>query len=192
MSLSGVGELGHGQVISSTNQLVGGVMGDRRAEIVQAAFRQVATVGFEGLRLREIAADVGIDHSTLHHHFPGKKEIVAGVAEYAIGLTSDAGSAGTLRGYLAHLASLLERAPEVFVVTAELDLRARRDPVVREVMARHLANWRASLRQLFEVDGSVGDVDGGVELVIAAVKGVQLAPETAGVVFGRLAGLLVG
>src|SRR5690349_18301543 len=105
-------------------------MGDRRTEIVQAAFRQVATVGFEGLRLREIAADVGIDHSTLHHHFPGKKEIVAGVAEYAIGLTSDAGSAGSLRGYLAHLASLLERAPEVFVVTAELELRARRDPVV--------------------------------------------------------------
>lgn len=165
-------------------------MSDRRTEIVQAAFRQVAAVGFEGLRLREIAADVGIDHSTLHHHFPGKKEIVAGVAEYAIGLTSDAGSAGSLRGYLAHLASLLERAPEVFVVTAELDLRARRDPVVREMMARHLANWRASVRELFEVDGGVGDVGGAVELVIAAVKGVQLAPETAAVVFGRLAGLL--
>jgi AcrR family transcriptional regulator len=165
-------------------------MGDRRTEIIQAAFQQVATVGFEGLRLREIAADVGIDHSTLHHHFPGKKEIVAGVASYAIGLMADPGSARTLRGYLAHLADLLQRAPEVFVVTAELDLRARRDPVVREVMDQHEANWRVSLLALFEVDGLV-EVEGAVELVIAAVKGVQLAPATAPVVFGRLEGLLV-
>jgi TetR/AcrR family transcriptional repressor of nem operon len=58
---------------------------DRRSGIVHAAFRLVATAGFEGLRLQQIARDAGIDHSTLYHHFPGKKDIVAAVAEHVIG-----------------------------------------------------------------------------------------------------------
>ena len=54
----------------------------RRAEIIRAAFAQLATVGFEGLRMRQIAAEVGIDQSTLHHHFPTKQDIVAAVTEH--------------------------------------------------------------------------------------------------------------
>lgn len=174
---------------------------DRRGEIVRAAFRQVAEVGFEGLRLRQIADEVGIDHSTLHHHFPGKKEIVAGVAEYAIrqfgaALPEGASPAESLREYLAHLRKLLADSPDVFVVTAELSLRARRDPLVRAVMEHHEANWRRSLHELLAAGkarrvwaGRV-DAEGAVELVIAAVKGVQLAPEAAGVVFAQLDSLL--
>ncbi|GDY32021.1 TetR/AcrR family transcriptional regulator [Gandjariella thermophila] len=170
---------------------------DRRGEIVRAAFRQVAEVGFEGLRLRQIAEEVGIDHSTLHHHFPGKKEIVAGVAEYAIRqfgttLPEATGPDESLREYLTHLRELLASSPEVFVVTAELSLRARRDPAVRRVMEHHEANWRRSLRELLVAGGERGvwsdrvDTDGAVELVIGAVKGVQLNPESAGVVFAQL------
>jgi AcrR family transcriptional regulator len=174
---------------------------DRRGEIVRAAFRQVAEVGFEGLRLRQIAEEVGIDHSTLHHHFPGKKDIVAGVAEYAIRqfgttLPDGAGPADVLRGYLAHLRELLAESPEVFVVTAELSLRARRDPAVRAVMEHHEANWHRSLRDLLAAGkerrawSARVDVDGAAQLVIAAVKGVQLAPSAAGAVFAQLDSLL--
>ncbi|GAA0613427.1 hypothetical protein GCM10010174_33810 [Kutzneria viridogrisea] len=174
---------------------------DRRRDIVRAAFRQVAEVGFEGLRLRQIAVDVGIDHSTLHHHFPGKKDIVAGVAEYAISqfgarLPDGAGPVESLRGYLTHLRELLAGSPEVFVVTAELDLRARRDPVVRAVMEHHEANWRRSLRELLDAGDALDawsprvDVAGAVELVIAVVKGAQLAPDGAGPAFAQLDTLL--
>ncbi|MFD9888680.1 TetR/AcrR family transcriptional regulator [Amycolatopsis sp. NPDC059027] len=171
---------------------------DRRAEIIQAAFRQVAAVGFEGLRLRQIADDVGVDHSTLHHHFPGKKEIVAGVAEYAISrfeapVPEGAGPAESLRAYLLHLRELLADSPEVFVVTAELDLRARRDPMVREVLARHEANWRGSLHALLSARGAWSrrvDAAYAVELVIAVVKGVQLAPDAASAAFAQLDALL--
>lgn len=171
--------------------------GDRRSDIVRAAFRQVAEVGFEGLRLRQIAEEVGIDHSTLHHHFPGKKDIVAGVAEYAIRqfgtrFPEGSGPLDSLRRYLTHLQQLLENSPEVFVVTAELSLHARRDPEVQAVMDHHEANWRRSLRELVVAGSKQGewsdrvDVDGMVELVIAAVKGVQLAPESAGRTFAQL------
>ena len=47
-----------------------------------AAFERVAEIGFEGLRLRQVAEQVGIDHSTLHHHFATKQALVAAVAEY--------------------------------------------------------------------------------------------------------------
>ncbi|MGA9312781.1 MAG: helix-turn-helix domain-containing protein [Pseudonocardiaceae bacterium] len=175
---------------------------DRRAEIVHAAFRQVAEVGFEGLRLRQIAEEVGIDHSTLHHHFPGKKEIVAAVAEHAIRqfgteLPEGVGQVESMRGYLTHLRGLLLKSPDVFVVTAELSLRARRDPVVGAVMQQHEANWRQSLRGLLLAGAAAGawsdrlDVDGAVELVIAAVKGVQLVPEAAHAAFAQLDALLV-
>ena len=56
----------------------------RCTEIVRAAFQQIATVGFEGLRLRQIATEVGVDQSTLHHYFPTKQHIVAAVSDYAI------------------------------------------------------------------------------------------------------------
>ena len=172
-------------------------MSDRRGAIVRAAFRQVAEVGFEGLRLKQIAADAGIDHSTLYHHFPAKKDIVAVVAEHAIGRfradpPAGAGPAETLRGHLAHLHRLLLDAPEVFVVTAELDLHARRDPAVRAVMARHEANWRRWLRDLLDAGAARGEWAPGVdprqavELVIAVVKGVQLAPAAAGAAFSQL------
>jgi TetR/AcrR family transcriptional repressor of nem operon len=159
---------------------------DRRGEIVRAAFRQVASVGFEGLRLRQIAAEVGIDQSTLHHHFPTKQDIVAGIAEYAISQFASTPPARTLRAHLDHMHALLVRRPEVFVVTAELQLRARRDPEVRAVMARHETVWRAWLRELLGAAGSPG----GVELVIAVVNGVHLGPDNAAAAFDQLTTLL--
>ena len=49
---------------------------------MRAAYARVAEIGFEGLRLRQVAEQVGIDHSTLHHHFATKQALVAAVAEY--------------------------------------------------------------------------------------------------------------
>ena len=68
--------------VRSLNQVVGGDRDGRRTQLVAAAFRRVAESGFEGLRLRQVAEDVGIDHSTLHHHFATKQALVEAVAEY--------------------------------------------------------------------------------------------------------------
>ena len=60
--------------------MVGG--SDRRERLVAAAFERVAEIGFEGLRLRQVAEQAGIDHSTLHHYFATKQDLVAAVAEF--------------------------------------------------------------------------------------------------------------
>lgn len=184
------------------NQVVGGQGVERREQLVRAAYLRVAQAGFEGLRLRQVADDVGIDHSTLHHYMATKQQLIAAVAEYATGqlrstMPDEPDAASALRGHLAALHQIFESRPELGPVTAELDLRARRDPAVRALMDAHEAGWRRGLRRLLTAGAEQGawpgvDLDATVELLIATVKGARLDPTAAGDVFGRLVGLLSG
>jgi AcrR family transcriptional regulator len=54
----------------------------RRKLIVEAAFKGIAKEGFEGLRTRDIAKQVGINSATLHHHFTTKEDLITGVADH--------------------------------------------------------------------------------------------------------------
>jgi TetR/AcrR family transcriptional repressor of nem operon len=179
------------------------VRAGRREQLVVAAYRRVAEAGFEGLRLRQVAEDVGIDHSTLHHHFATKQDLVGAVAEYTtrqFWTTAPQGPhpAAALREHLLALRRLIEDRPDLFAVTVELDLRARRDPAVAAAMARHEAGWREVLTAVLAEGVAQGawsipvDAAAGAELVIAAVKGARLVPEVAGQVFGQLEALLIG
>jgi TetR/AcrR family transcriptional repressor of nem operon len=163
---------------------------DRRQALVEAAYRRIAECGFEGLRLRDVAAEVGIDHSTIHHYFPTKQALVTAVVDYATRQfwtnEPDAGTAAEeLRRQLARLARMIVERPELHIVVRELDLRARRDAEVRAVVASREEGWRASLAELFASGAPAGAwapaVDPALagELVIAAVKGASLDPEHA-------------
>jgi AcrR family transcriptional regulator len=171
---------------------------DRRELLVLAAFERVAEIGFEGLRLRQVAEQAGIDHSTLHHHFATKQALVAAVAAYTtrqFWSTAPSASepAAALREHLDALRRLIEQRPQLFAVSAELDLRARRDPDVAAALAGHERGWREVLTGLLGAGGDAArrDPAAAAELVIATVKGVRLAPELAGPVFARLAALLI-
>jgi TetR/AcrR family transcriptional repressor of nem operon len=176
--------------------------GDRRQALVHAAYRQIAAKGMEGLRLREVAAEVGIDHSTIHHYFATKQALVTAVVDYAtrqfwtVG-QPEGGPAELLSYQLARLARMIVERPELHIVVRELDLRARRDTGVRAVVASREEGWRASLTELFE-SGARANVwapgvtpAAAVELVIAAVKGASLDPEHAVEVLKQLELLLV-
>jgi AcrR family transcriptional regulator len=168
----------------------------RRERLVAAAFDLVAEIGFEGLRLRQVAERTGIDHSTLHHYFATKQDLIAAVAEYTarqFWSTAPSGTdaaGGALREHLDALARLIEDRPQLFAVTAELDLRARRDPLVAAALAELERGWRELLVDLIGRGSPGADAATGAELVIATVKGVRLLPELAGAVFAQLAALL--
>ena len=160
---------------------------------MRAAFERVAEIGFEGLRLRQVAEQVGIDHSTLHHHFATKQSLIAAVAEYTTRQfwptapdTPD--PAAALREHLDALRRLMTDRPQLFAVSAELDLRARRDPEVAAALAGYERGWRELLTELLRPGQP--DPVAAAELVIATVKGVRLTPERAEPVFDRLAALL--
>ncbi|OLT10977.1 hypothetical protein BJF78_28155 [Pseudonocardia sp. CNS-139] len=181
--------------------MVGGAPVERRGQLVEAAFRRVAEVGFEGLRLRQVAEDVGIDHSTLHHHFATKQDLVGAVAEFTTRQFWPTAPAApdpvsALRAHLNALHRMIEERPELLVVTAELDLRARRDPGVAAALAAQESGWRAELTRTLAAGNAAGvwavDPAAAGELVIAAVKGVRLAPALAGPVFAQLETLFLG
>jgi len=169
-------------------------MSDRKQALIAAAFDTIATKGFEGLRLRDVATRAGIDHSTLHHHFATKQALIADVVLWATSqfwptMPPDGPARQRLRTHLDALAEMIQQRPELFVVLDEFDTRARRDPDVQAVVTRLEAGWRRALGQLF-TDGGHDDPQTATELVIATVKGVRLAPQHAGAVLGQLATLI--
>ncbi len=162
-----------------------------------AAFGRVAEIGFEGLRLRQVAEQVGIDHSTLHHHFATKQDLVVAVTEYTtrqFWTTSPTAPepATALREHLRALLRLIQERPDLFAVAAELDLRARRDPVVAAALVEHERGWRELLTGLIGKGNWAVPVDpeSAAEFVIATVKGVRLAPAVAATVLAQLEALL--
>src|SRR5258708_3120572 len=56
-----------------------GKTADRRDSLVAAARGLIAERGFEGLRTREVARRVGLNHATLHHYFPTKEALIEAV-----------------------------------------------------------------------------------------------------------------
>src|SRR5262245_30830908 len=55
-----------------------------RARILAAAERRLSEVGPEGLRLTELAAELGVSHPAILHHFGSREELVAAVVAGAI------------------------------------------------------------------------------------------------------------
>ena len=55
-----------------------------RAAILDAAERHLASRGPEGIRLKEIAAELGISHPTILHHFGNRAGLVRAVATRAV------------------------------------------------------------------------------------------------------------
>jgi AcrR family transcriptional regulator len=151
---------------------------DRRGMLVEAAFSSIASEGLEGLRLRGVADMAGIDHSTLHHYFATKQDLIKAVVERAIAPLRETMPAepvsDPLRAHLKTLAEMMTTDPELFVVLSEVDLRCRRDPEVRAIVEAVEAGWRSELGSVF--DGS----ENAVELVIASVKGLRLNMPAAG------------
>ncbi len=160
---------------------------DRRQELVLAAYQQLAQRGFEGLRTREVAAQVGVNVATLHYYFPTKELLIRAVLAHAMerfrSTMEVSGSTGAmLRAHFDGLRRLQREEPELFAVMGELALRSARDPAIRELYQETTDVWRRTIRGLLVragKDGSLpvpGDPDAKASLVVAAVTGACMVP----------------
>ncbi|WP_028937496.1 TetR/AcrR family transcriptional regulator [Pseudonocardia spinosispora] len=172
--------------------------GSRRDDLVLAAFELIARKGMEGLRLREVAQAVGLDHSTLHHYFPTKEDLIGEVVSYATGqlaetLRLDGTPVEQVTRHLRLTGRAVRDRTELFVVLCELNLRANRDPAIRAIIDRSDQNWRGPVEaQLARMSWAPGfDPATIASLIIAAVKGTILDPGTAPDVLDQLERLLV-
>jgi AcrR family transcriptional regulator len=159
----------------------------RREALVAAAYRLLATRGFEGLRTRDVAAAVGVNIATLHYYFPHKEDLIRGVVGYAMGrFRSTLGGAGSaeeqLRAHFRGLRVLSRDEPELFAVMAELAIRGVRDASLRKIVGGTDDAWRAMLRTLLrraQGEGAVPtglDPDGMAAVIVATLKGTFMLP----------------
>ena len=56
-------------------------MGYHRADVVERAIGVLDAAGLEGLSMRRLAADLGVQVGALYHHFDNKAALLAAVAE---------------------------------------------------------------------------------------------------------------
>ncbi len=126
--------------------------GNRRA-LVLAAYARIAADGFEGLRTRDVAADVGVNIGTLHYYFPSKEALIRAAvrhttATFAATLSSKGTPADQLRGHLEGLRHLLKTDQQLWAVSSEFALRAARDEVIADMARQADDQWFGFLRDL--------------------------------------------
>jgi AcrR family transcriptional regulator len=163
----------------------GSVKEKRRQELILAAYRQIAERGFEGLRTREVAAEVGVNIATLHYYFPTKEALIRGVLEHAMGrfrttLAPHGSPSDQLRNYLRATRKLLADEPELGSVMGELALRSTRDKSIAAIMTDMYDAWHRAVRGLLRRGVREGglrpelDSEGVAALVVASLSAMTL------------------
>jgi AcrR family transcriptional regulator len=163
----------------------GRVKEKRREQLVLAAFHQIAEHGFEGLRTRDVAAEVGVNIATLHYYFPTKEALIRGVIERAMDrfrttLAPIDSPSDQLRSYLRAVPALLRDEPELRSVMGELALRSARDKSLAAIMGEMYAAWHAAVRGMLRKSVKNGrlqpdiDVDAVAALVVSTLTAMTL------------------
>ncbi len=159
----------------------------RREALVLAAYRRLAEAGFEGLRTRDVAAEVGVNIATLHYYFPSKEALIRGVVGHAMGRFRTAFAPGSkpgeqLAAQFQGIRRLAKDEPELFMVMGELALRSGRDPAIAGIVKETIQAWHDTLVTLVRHAQKEGFVDKRLDpetiasLVIATLNGLFVVP----------------
>jgi AcrR family transcriptional regulator len=180
----GIDEFEVGQVIEEPGAEHESASGNRRA-LIHAAYARIASGGFEGLRTRDVAADVGVNIGTLHYYFPSKEALIRAAvrhatATFAATLPREGSPAEKLRGHLEGVRHLLKTDRALWAVSSELALRAARDEVIADLARQSDDQWYAFLLGLIVRGIDQGSLDadldagGAAAAIIAAIKGLSM------------------
>jgi AcrR family transcriptional regulator len=164
------------------------VRADRRAAIVQVAYRLIAERGLEGFRFADVAREAGINNGTLLYYFAGKDELIRAVgafmvdhfSETAAPMNPDAPSdpLAAIRWEFVDAGQHLQ--DQAAVVYTELLARAQRDPSVAALLHDIDTAWHGWLASLLERGRQAGvirsdlDVSLVATMIMSAIRGVGM------------------
>jgi AcrR family transcriptional regulator len=159
----------------------------RREALVLAAYKRLAEAGFEGLRTRDVAAEVGVNIATLHYYFPTKEALIRGVVGHAMarfrtGFAPGSRPGEQLAAQFKGIRRLARHEPELFMVMGELALRSSRDAAIAAIFQDTIRAWHDTLVTLVRHAQKEGladkrlDPDSTASLVIATLNGLFMVP----------------
>ena len=182
---------------------------DRRKELILIAYNHIAKRGFEGLRVRNVATEAGINNATLHYYFPTKEDLIKGVVDsmiekfaFAYSLESAAPESADalieMHSELEDARHLITDLRDQIIVFSELLVRSLRDPALAQIFKKFDESWRGYLVGLIErgkhqgVFGAELDPTVTATLIMLQLKGFgyhmlgETNPAIAGDVFDQL------
>ncbi|HRP07965.1 MAG TPA: TetR family transcriptional regulator [Gemmatimonadales bacterium] len=151
--------------------------GEGRDALMSAVMRIVAAKGLRGVTYRAVAAEAGVNHNLINHHFGSLEALVTATmeraVERAIENTELALFADLDERYADALIASVSSEPEVHLFQFEMLLDARRHPERRE-----------SSRRLY--DNYVNSVQDGLRR-----RGLDATDELCSAIFAALDGLML-
>jgi TetR/AcrR family transcriptional regulator, regulator of cefoperazone and chloramphenicol sensitivity len=167
---------------------------EQRARLVQSAYQLIVEKGMAGLRIREVASRIGLNHATLLYYFPTKEALIQAVAALCIRqfrvIQAPHSSSSSTPGeylrqlYLSDLAYQLREAPGLFLVLDELLLYSRRDPTTHRFFSEVVLAWQHSLETLIQEEVEAGgfradlDVRSTALTIMTFCQGIGLLLQT--------------
>ncbi|MCW3061331.1 MAG: putative transcriptional regulator, TetR family [Capsulimonas sp.] len=150
----------------------------RRRELVSAAYRLIEEKGFEGLRVRDVAAAAGVNIATLHYYFPDKEDLIRGVIEHIVQefISDNApivhntqmSAADQMQAVIANLENRVRDHAGMCVVLNEITSRAHRDASIHETLVEMEAGWRAHLSALIAAGHADGSIPPSTDAAVTA------------------------
>ncbi|HEX4678154.1 MAG TPA: TetR family transcriptional regulator C-terminal domain-containing protein [Gaiellaceae bacterium] len=162
---------------------------ERRAELLEAAVRALRRLGFERMRLRDVAEEAGVSIGLLQHYFEtreqlGREAFAAACGERAHRFAESAEPGGSAWDRIRQMLSfafdhvgLRDRA----ATWLDLCAAASRDPRLQREALRVQDVWRAPLVAAIAEGVASGElnprIDGqaAVDMLLALVDGMELA-----------------
>jgi len=162
----------------------------RRRELVDAACRLIAQKGFEGLRVRDVAAAASVNIATLHYYFPEKEDLIKSVSEHILKEfisenaptvhNTDLSAADQLQSMIVNLEHRVRDHADKAVILTEITSRTHGDAVICETLAGIEAGWRGYLSNVIaagHADGSILpsiDPECAASILTAMIRGLTI------------------
>ncbi|MBY6060450.1 TetR/AcrR family transcriptional regulator [Microbacterium esteraromaticum] len=153
-----------------------------REALLRATVAVVADQGLRALTYRAVAAQAGVSHGLVRHHFGSRDQLIAAALEFAIDdslrETSMHDDIETADDFASGIESLATRSTDVQAFQYELLLESRRRPELRPHVERYYETYReathARLRRLGVDDEEL------VQAIWFALDGIVLKQLTLG------------
>ncbi|MBS2033020.1 MAG: TetR/AcrR family transcriptional regulator [Deltaproteobacteria bacterium] len=159
------------------------VSADRKEQILGAAARVFAKLGFQKARMDDIVAASGLSKGALYWYFASKDDLIVGLLDRIFGgsvhqLEAALEEGGPVPAQLRRLAQTIlhdvERSQALIPITYEFYVVAMRSKAVRRYIRAYYARYRKSLVRLLHQGQARGELRPELDADVAALSFVAL------------------